>query len=165
MVCTSLCRWRGGRSVDRFLMMWRPCVTGRAPVVHYRAAGGLRASSVASTHAQTASSKRNVLIRDAQPSDVRFLARVILLAARSQVSRGVFDVYFAGFSDEDMISVLADMTSCSPDKGSACCWAGKCLKSLPLYARYSSAASCDRLHRGGSGRPPSCCSCRLWLRH
>ncbi len=48
-------------------------------------------------------------MREAQPSDARFLGEVALLATREHVGWGLFDVLF-GLPDEEMITALAAAT-------------------------------------------------------
>jgi hypothetical protein len=48
----------------------------------------------------------------------------MLQASRSHLDKGVYDIYFPTFSDDERLALLADMADCSPDAGSVCCWDG-----------------------------------------
>ncbi len=48
----------------------------------------------------------------------------MLQASRSHLDKGVYDIYFPAFSDDERLALLADMADCSPDAGSVCCWDG-----------------------------------------
>ena len=60
-------------------------------------------------------------LRPATPADASFLGRVMLLASRSHVARGAWDIMFDG-TDDEVIGLLARMARA--DARSWCQWAG-----------------------------------------